>query len=145
MTYDEIFSLFYIKHDDVLFFKKDENIAYEEMIGMLHGVGAIPYIRKIFDTLTFNDETRTLTYTLKNPVDNETDNDFVADLFSDGMVINWLRQEADTTINTSVLIGGKEEKKLQGNYKTIIDRLESAELKLKKKARNHQYYYGAFS
>lgn len=145
MTYDEIFSRFYIKHDDVLFFKKDEDIAYEEMIGMLHGVGAIPYIRKIFNTLTFNDSDKILTYQLANSPDENMADNFVADLFSDGMVVQWLRQEADTTLNTSVLIGGKEEKKLQGNYKTIIDRADNAELKLKKKARNYQYYYGVVS
>jgi hypothetical protein len=83
-----------------------------------------------------------LTFTLVNSVDEDSDNEFVKKLFSDGFVICWMRPQVDSVVNLAVVIVGKDEKRAQSNYKIMIDRLDSLERKLKKYIRDYGYFNG---
>ena len=141
MTYDyeDIYSRFYQLIDDPSFFKLDESYAYEKMCGWLHSAIANPIIRKIFSEVSLDDEIMKLTFALTTSIDESSDKEFVASVFAQYMVIKWLSPQVESTLNTGFIIGGKEEKKIQSNYKTTIDRLDSLELKLRKFIRDYGY------
>ena len=123
-------------------FYNDKDFAYETMREWMHEIVALPYVRNAFSTITFDDEIEEFAFTLVNSVDEDSDNEFVKKLFSDGFVICWMRPQVDSVLNLAVVIGGKDEKKIQSNYKTTIDRLDSLERKLKKYIRDYGYFNG---
>ena len=78
-----------------------------------------------------------MTFTLNNSVDEESDKDFVLEILSLGMAIEWLQPQVDSIIHTSVMIGGKEEKKLLDNHKNMIERLDSMKKEQNKMIRDY--------
>lgn len=139
MTYEEIYSRFYLKETDPSLFKLSKDDAYEKMCGWLHSVAAEPHVRKCFSSLTFNDELNKLTYTLNRSIDEDSDADFVKEVFAQGMVICWMRPYIERNINLAVMIGGKEEKSMLNNYKNNIARVNTLERNLKKFIRDYGY------
>lgn len=143
MKYEEIYSRSYMKRYDPSFFDNKE-FAYETMKEWLHEIVAFPWVRKIFSSITLDDVLEELTFELVNSVNEQSDNDFVIKLFTDGFVICWMRPRVETAINLATVIGGKDEKKLLSNYQANIDRLNSLELKLKKYIRDYGYINGSY-
>lgn len=143
MKYEEIYSRSYMKRYDPSFFDNKE-FAYETMKEWLHEIVAFPWVRKIFSSITLDDVLEELNFELVNSVDEQSDNDFVIKLFTDGFVICWMRPRVETAINLATVIGGKDEKKLLSNYQANIDRLNSLELKLKKYIRDYGYINGSY-
>ena len=141
MTYEEIYSRSYMKKCDPKFYE-DKDFAYETMKEWMHEIAALPYVRNAFSTIVLDDDIEELTFTLNNSVDKNSDNEFVKKLFSDGFVICWMRPQVDTVLNLAVVIGGKDEKKIQSNYKTTIERLDALERKHKKFVRDYGYFNG---
>lgn len=139
MTYDVIFSRFYNLMDDPKFYKLPQDFAYNRMCSWLHDAASTPYIRKKFSQLILDDEILELTYTLIDSIDTNSDDDFVINIFAQYMVIGWLKPQIDNVINTARIIGGKEEKSIQANYKTNIERIDSLERKLRKFIRDYGY------
>ena len=149
MTYEEIYSQFYLKETDPNLFKNlSKEYAYEMFRGWLHSIAAIPYVRKRFSTLTLNDELYELTFELANSID-KTDNkasdaEFVKEVFAQGMVICWLKKEVDSVLNTAKVMGTKEEKMMLNNYKPNMMRLESLEKDLRKFIRDYGYFNNSY-
>ena len=143
MKYEEIYSRSYMKRYDPSFYDNKE-FAYETMKEWLHEIVAFPWVRKIFSSITLDDVLEELNFELVNSVDEQSDNDFVIKLFTDGFVICWMRPRVETAINLATVIGGKDEKKLLSNYQANIDRLNSLELKLKKYIRDYGYINGSY-
>lgn len=145
MTYDEIYSQFYTKVTDPTFFNKySKDEAYELMRGWLHSIVGIPYIRKCFSSITLDDEILELSYSLVNPIDENSDDYFVKDVFSQGLVICWMQQQVDKNVNLAMVIGGKDEKTLLNNYKNNMARLEELKVQLKKTIRDYGYIYNDY-
>lgn len=144
MTYDRIFSSFYPLIDDPDFFKKSSDDAYELMTEWLHKAIANTYIRKLFSRISLDDEIMELDYELINSDGGESDDDFVISVLSQFMVIQWLRPKVDRQVNLVRIIGGKEEKNLQSNYKTNIERLDSLELQLRKYIRDRGTEFNSY-
>lgn len=139
MKYTEIYSQFYLKKTDPGLFKMPKEEAYDYMCGWMHSTYANPHVRKCFSKLTFNDELNELTFELVNSIDEDSDKEFVKELFAQGMVIGWLRPQVDSIYNTAQVLGTKEEKPIQNNYKPTKERLETLEKELKKFVRNYGY------
>ena len=139
MTYEEIFSQFYVKITDPSLFKQSKEDAYEQMKEWLHDVAADPHVCSTFSILTLNDDIEELTFTLKKPINEDSDKDFVKNIFAQGMVICWMRKQIDKNINLAAFAGGKEEKVMLNNYKPNIARVDALEIKLKKFIRNYGY------
>lgn len=144
MKYEEIYSRSYMKKYDPKFYE-NKNFAYETMREWMHDIIGFPYVRKVFSNITLDDEIEELTYSLVTSVDSDSDDEFVKKLFSDGFVICWLRPQVDSILNTAVVIGGKDEKKLLAPYQANINRLDSLERKHKKYVRDYGYTNGLSS
>ena len=140
MTYEEIYSKFYSKQTDPTFYKKySKEEAYDLMKNWLHSLVGTPYIRKCFSSITLDDTVLELTFQLNNPIDDESDNYFVKDIFAQGMVICWMQQQIDKDVNLAIAVGGKEEKTLLNNLKNNMNRVKTLRVNLRKTIRDYGY------
>lgn len=86
----------------------DENYWLEIYTERLHSVVGKPRVRRLFSSLSLDDEKQQMNFSLNNSVDEDSDKDFVLELLSLGMAIEWLQPQVDSVIHTSVMIGGDE-------------------------------------
>ena len=144
LSYSTLFSRVLNKIND----PKELQLNTDDLLSIyterLHSVVGKPRVRRLFSTLTLDDELQEMTFTLNNSVDEESDKDFVLEILSLGMAIEWLQPQVDSVIHTSVMIGGKEEKKLLDNHKNMIDRLDSMKKEQNKMIRDYGYMYNSY-
>ena len=144
LSYSTLFSRVLNKINDLKELSLDESDLLEIYTERLHSVVGKPRVRRLFSSLSFDDEIQEMTFTLNNSVDEESDTDFVLEILSLGMAIEWLQPQVDSVIHTSVMIGGKEEKKLLDNHKNMIDRLDSMKKEQNKMIRDYGYMYNSY-
>ena len=144
LSYSTLFSRVLNKINDPKELSLDENDLLEIYTERLHSVVGKPRVRRLFSSISLDDEIQEMTFTLNNSVDEESDKDFVLEILSLGMAIEWLQPQVDSIIHTSVMIGGKEEKKLLDNHKNMIDRLDSMKKEQNKMIRDYGYMYNSY-
>ena len=144
LSYSTLFSRVLNKINDPKELSLDENDLLEIYTERLHSVVGKPRVRRLFSSLSLDDEIQEMTFTLNNSVDEESDKDFVLEILSLGMAIEWLQPQVDSVIHTSVMIGGKEEKKLLDNHKNMIERLDSMKKEQNKMIRDYGYMYTSY-
>ena len=143
LSYSTLFSRVLNKINDQKELSLDESDLLEIYTERLHSVVGKPRVRRLFSSLSLDDEIQEMTFTLNNSVDEESDKDFVLEILSLGMAIEWLQPQVDSVIHTSVMIGGKEEKKLLDNHKNMIDRLDNMKKEQNKMIRDYGYMYNS--
>ncbi len=144
LSYSTLFSRVLNKINDPKELSLDESDLLEIYTERLHSVVGKPRVRRLFSSLLLDDEIQEMTFTLNNSVDEESDKDFVLEILSLGMAIEWLQPQVDSVIHTSVMIGGKEEKKLLDNHKNMIGRLDSMKKEQNKMIRDYGYMYNSY-
>lgn len=144
LSYSTLFSRVLNKINDPKELQLNENDLLSIYTERLHSVIGKPRVRRLFSTLSPDDEIQEMTFTLNNSVDEESDTDFVLEVLSLGMAIEWLQPQVDSVIHTSVMIGGKEEKKLLDNHKNMIERLDSMKKEQNKMIRDYGYMYNSY-
>lgn len=137
LSYSTLFSRVLNKINDPKELSLDENDLLEIYTERLHSVVGKPRVRRLFSSISLDDEIQEMTFTLNNSVDEESDKDFVLEILSLGMAIEWLQPQVDSVIHTSVMIGGKEEKRVLDNHKNMIDRLDSMKKEQNKMIRDY--------
>ena len=144
LSYSILFSRVLNKINDPKELQLNENDLLEIYTERLHSVVGKPRVRRLFSSISLDDEIQEMTFTLNNSVDEESDKDFVLEILSLGMAIEWLQPQVDSIIHTSVMIGGKEEKKLLDNHKNMIERLDSMKKEQNKMIRDYGYMYNSY-
>lgn len=144
LQYNKLFSRVLNKINDPKELSLDENDLLEIYTERLHSVIGKPRVRRLFSSISFDDEIQTITFELNNSVDKESDKDFVLEILVLGMTIEWLQPQVDSVLHTSVMIGGKEEKKLLDNHKNMIDRLDGMKKEQNKMIRDYGYLYNSY-
>ena len=144
LSYSTLFSRVLNKINDQKELSLDENDLLEIYTERLHSVVGKPRVRRLFSSLSLDDEIQEMTFTLNNSVDEESDKDFVLEILSLGMAIEWLQPQVDSVIHTSVMIGGKEEKRVLDNHKNMIERLDSMKKEQNKMIRDYGYMYNSY-
>ena len=144
LSYSTLFSRVLNKINDPKELSLNENDLLEIYTERLHSVVGKPRVRRLFSSLTLDDEIQEMSFTLNNSVNEDSDTDFVLEVLALGMAIEWLQPQVDSVIHTSVMIGGKEEKKLLDNHKNMIDRLDSMKKEQNKMIRDYGYMYNSY-
>ena len=144
LSYSTLFSRVLNKINDPKELSLDESDLLEIYTERLHSVVGKPRVRRLFSSISLDDEIQEMAFTLNNSVDEESDKDFVLEILSLGMAIEWLQPQVDSVIHTSVMIGGKEEKKLLDNHKNMIERLDSMKKEQNKMIRDYGYIYNSY-
>lgn len=139
ISYGEVRSRFFEIVNDPKFFSLDESIATEYMNGWLRNAVSDPYIRAAFSSISLYADVEQIEFTLKNPVSDEDDILFVSAVISQFMKLSWMEREVDSALNIAFIIGGKEQKKIQSNYKSNIERCDSLRSSLRKQIRDYGY------
>ena len=111
----------------------------------LHSVIGNPRVGNIFSFISLDDDIQELSCELKNGCGTDLlDREYVVELLSLGMVITWLRPQVESFEYTTMTLGGKEEKMLINNYKPVVNRLDSLEVKLHQMIRDHGSFYNSY-
>lgn len=109
-VFEDIFSRFLLKVTDYNFVRLEEDTVNEMMIGWLKATLSKPYVRRIFSSLTIDEDFEEIEFELKNPVDEQSDADYVEELVATGMVVEWVTPQVNSVINTQQMLSGKEVK-----------------------------------
>ena len=144
LSYEEIFSRYRGRINDPKELALDESDLTEICIERLHTVIGDSRVAIKFSNVIFDDELQQVIFKLKYPTNDFADKEYVIKLLSMGMEIEWLKPQVDSRVYTASMIGGKEEKMLQNNYKPMIDRLEKLEQQFSRQLSNHGYINNAY-
>lgn len=147
LSYEKIFSRVRNKINDPKELSLDEEDLTEIYTERLHSTVGNVRIRRLFTTLSLNDEIQEIDWTLANTVTGATqeiEEDYVIELLALGMTVEWLKPKVESTTYIELAIGGKEEKTLNNTHKVNIERLNALETKLSKMIRDHGYLYNDY-
>lgn len=110
LSYSNIYSSLFAKIEAYDFVDLSEETLNEFLCNWLHSAATNPYVRKLFSTVAFDDEIEELSYEMKYVVDEETDKEFVIEVLSLGVAINWLIPKINSINNINQFFGSKDEK-----------------------------------
>lgn len=108
--YDEIFSRFLMRITDYGFATQDEYLANEMMQGWLRSTLSKPMVRRLFSSITADDDLEEIEYEMRDSLDEDSDRDFVEDMLAIGMVISWLSPQYHSVLNVQQLIANSDQK-----------------------------------
>ena len=97
ISYDEIYSRVLDKITDYDFLEYSDSEIYESLNRKMKSVVSKPYLRRLFYSLSLDDEVHTFTYELNYTVDDDADKDFVCEAVALGIVAAWLEPKVKTT------------------------------------------------
>lgn len=146
-TYNDIYSRFLIKIRDYEFAGLPEPNATEQMLEWLRSALSQPYIIRIFDSFSADDEIAELEYTLTSSVNEYTDRNFVEELLGCQMVCEWLQPKLKTTTLLHQMITNSKESKFFSQAQMIAEMknvLEDAENKVRSMLRDKGYVWNSY-
>ena len=139
--FEDIYSRFFLRVEDYNIVGLDTNLVNEMMNGWMKSVLSQPYIRRLFDTLTFDEDIEQIEYTMKYPISEDEDKDFVEELIALGMVSEWVSPKYHSTLLTSQFYSNSEQKYYsQANHMTELkDMYHRAKNDVRKLIRDRGY------
>ena len=146
-SYNEIYSRFLNKIRDYEFAGLPEPSATNQMREWLQSALSNTYIYRIFDTFSADDEIAEIEYTLKNPVDDYIDKNFVEELLGNAMVVEWVTPKVQTTTLINQMITNSKESKFyaQANQLAQLQELKAnTEHKVRSILRDKGYIYNSY-
>lgn len=144
LPYEMVFSRTRGRINDPKELSLNENDLLEIYTERLHNVIGKPRVRRLFSSITLDDEIQQMEFTLNNSVDEVSDKNFVCNIFILGMAIEWLQPQVDSVLYTSAIIGGKEEKKILDNHSGMINRLDDMKKELNNMICDYGYMYNSY-
>lgn len=145
-NYNNIYERFLGKITDYKFVQLPEADATAMMKEWLRSSLADPYIRRLFSSLTLDDEIMLLTYTMANSVDDDQDQEFVEEVLAVSMITKWLEPQVRNITNVAQFFGGKEQKFYsQSNHLSELrGLLEDTKIQLRGMIRDRGYIYNSY-
>lgn len=144
LPYETIFSRTRGRIDDPKELSYEENDLIDIYTERLNNVVGNPRVRRLFSSLTLDDELQQMDFTLNNPVDDASDKNFVIGILVLGMEIEWLEPQVNSLKSTAEALGGKEEKMLLSPHKNNIAKLDDMKKELNKRIRDYGYMYNSY-
>jgi len=146
-TYNDIYSRFLIKIRDYKFAELPEPNATEQMLEWLRSALSQPYIIRIFESFSADDEIAEIDYTLTSSVNEYTDKNFVEELLGCQMICEWLSPILRTTTLLNQMITNSKEQKYYSQSAHISELrgiLEDAENKVRSMLRDKGYIWNPY-
>ena len=110
LEYAEIYSRFYIKIKDYEIVALDEQLAKEMLNGYLRSTLSKPMVRRLFSSVSADDDVEEIDFELRESLDTDSDMDFIAEVLAVGMVSAWASPRYHSTLLTSQLLSNSEQK-----------------------------------
>ncbi len=146
-SYNDIFSRFLNKIRDYEFAGLPEPNATEQMREWLQSALSHTYIYRIFDSFSADDEIAEMEYTLSSSVDDYSDKNFVEELLSNAMVVEWISPKVKSTTNLNHMITNSKEQKFYSQASHLAQLREvsaDAENKVRSILRDKGYIYNPY-
>ena len=143
IDYEDIYSRFFTKVEayDLITTSMRDEMVQEFMCNWLHSSLFNPYIRKLFSTLSANDDKEEILYEYSYKIDDEYDKDFLLEVVSYGMLYAWINPKINSVSNISQMFGSTDEKWYsQAMHLSELRNLrEDIEIKLRSLIRDRGY------
>lgn len=110
ISYEQIRNSFLGNITDYKLASQDINTTVELITEYIHKAVATPYIRKLFTSISLDDVSETLTFELKQTVDDESDERFIVHLLGKACVYEWVHPHVRDTSLLAQAFTGKESK-----------------------------------
>lgn len=144
INYEAIYKRALTRINDLELATYTQDDFYEYLKEWLQTASSNPLLRKKFSKFSLDDELMILTFELNNSVDEDYDKNFVTSILAKGVIVNYFPSKLENSANLAVMIGGKEEKKLLGNYKQNIERLDALNREFERELSRHTYYFSEY-
>ena len=137
----EIYSRFYLRVKDYDMTGLDEKIVNEMLSGYLRSALSKPMVRRIFKSIAIDEDFGEIEYELRDPLDDDSDKDFVEEVLGMGMVCEWISPKYHSTLLTSQFFGNQEQRWFsQSQHLTELKAMyQKAQIDLRKLIRDHGY------
>lgn len=147
IQYDEIYSRFFTKVEAYDLIDEDlEDTSEEFMCNWLHSSVFEPYIRRLFKTVSMDDNEAILDFEMKYEIDDFTDSEFVCNLLSWAMIYNWVTPKVYSITNIVQMFSDSDKKWY--SQATHLSQLQSvkadAENKMRSLIRDRGYLNNAY-
>ncbi len=144
--FSDIYSRFLLRVKDYEFSGFDENLAQEMMNGWIKATLSRPFVRRIFSSLTVDEDSEMIEFELANPIDDDSDLDFVTEIIVQGMVVNWLSPQYYSVLNTAQFFSNSEQKFYsQANHMSELREMyHNAQVELRKMIRDRGYAWNNY-
>ena len=139
--YSDIYSRFLLRVTDYEIAGLDEELANSMMSSWMRSALSKPMVRRLFSSITLDDDIEEIEYELLNPWDDDTDKDFVEELISIGMVCEWVSPRYHSVLNTNQVFSNKEQSFYsQANHMEQLRQMyEKSQLDIRKLIRDRGY------
>lgn len=106
---ESIFSRFYSRVEDYKIAGLEEEVANELLSQYLRQTISRPFIRRLFTSISFDEDVGEVEYIMREAWDDEADKDFVEESLAMGMVSQWLSIQYHSVRNTVQMFSNKEQ------------------------------------
>lgn len=144
--YNDIYSRFLLRVTDYEFAGLDEKLAQEMMNGWMKATLSQPYIRRLFSSISADDDVEEIEFELANPIDESSDQDFAEEIIAQGMLVNWLSPQYHSVLNTAQFYSNSEQKYYsQANHMAELkDMYHNAKADLRKMIRDRGIFNNSY-
>lgn len=141
ITYENVFESFLGKIKDYDFVNMNIDDVHGILTEYLHSVVSKPYVRRLFASIVLDDQVQDIEFTMSHPVDPDADTDFVIEMLAKGVVVEWLKPQVRSKLNTIQMLGTKEEKFFSQaqHLTTLRELLTDTENEFRKEIRDRGY------
>ena len=138
---NEIYSRFYLRVKDYDMVGMDEKLVNEMLGGYLRSTLSKPMVRRLFSQVTMDEDVEEVEFELREPWDEDSDIDFVAEVLALGMITCWVNPRYYSTLLTNQFFSNSEQKFYsQANQLTEMKAmLEKSQTDLRKLIRDRGY------
>ena len=110
LDYNKIYSRLFSKIEAYDFIELPEDDLNDFLCNWIHSASANPYVRRLFKSFNLDDEILEISYEMKYSVDEFSDEEFITEVLTFGVVIAWLEPKINSINNIAQMFGSKEEK-----------------------------------
>lgn len=127
LTYEEIFNMFLGNITDIKLASLEESDANKLMTEYLHKSVSASYIGRLFSSISLDDNSQTIEYTMSTPTTEDSDRSFITTALSKWMVYEWIHSYVNNTVNIAQFFGGAEQKfYAQQSHLTALKELQDS-------------------
>lgn len=108
--FNEIYSRFYLRVKDYEITGFGEEIVKEMLYGYLKSTLSKPMVRRLFQSISIDEDVEEIEYELRDHWDDDSDKDFVEEVVAVGMIEEWVNPRYHSTLLTSQLVSNSEQK-----------------------------------
>ena len=148
LNYDMVYSRFFTKVEafDFIYEEISDEMMAEFMHSWLRSAVAYPYIRRLFSSVSFDDEERVINYTLKYHIDDFSDKEFLTEVLAYAIVYSWLEPKVRSITNVYQNFTSSEQKYYSqaAHLEELRALLSDSELRIRALIRDRGYMYNAY-